>query len=233
MQELGLPDLASYRTFLDAHPSEWAEFDSCCRVTISRFSRDQAVFAFLGREVLPALAAMVRDRGGNELRCWSIGAASGEEAYSLAVLWHHAACPDRTVVLFTVLGTEADRALVDRAMEGCYRQSSLKELPREWVREGFVRRGEQYCLREELKRNVSFSAQDVRREMPEGPFHLICCRNLVFTYFDEALQKEMLDRITDRMVPGGALVIGAHESLPGKIEGLVSWSDRCRTFRKS
>jgi chemotaxis protein methyltransferase CheR len=61
---------------------------------------------------------------------------------------------------------------------------------------------------------VEIIEQDIRKEMPEGPFDLVLCRNLVFTYFDVALQVVLLERLLRRMVPSGVLVIGGHESLP-------------------
>jgi len=73
---------------------------------------------------------------------------------------------------------------------------------------------------------------DIRSEMPEGPFHLILCRNLAFTYFDEALQREVLARIRDRVVAGGALIIGIHESLPSGYPGFEPWLGITGVFRK-
>lgn len=64
----------------------------------------------------------------------------------------------------------------------------------------------------------------MRETAPDGPFHLILCRNVAFTYFDDALQKETLHTITERLVPGGALVIGAREALPGGVWGLEPWA---------
>jgi chemotaxis protein methyltransferase CheR len=233
IQELGLRRPLDYRVFLDDHPSEWSVLDACCRVTISRFFRDRAVFTYLGQEVLPALAGNVREGNGRELRCWSIGAASGEEPYSLALLWDHMSAPDFPDLTFSVTGTEVDGALAERAKEGCYRSSSLKELPAEWVKSGFISSGDRYCLRDELKGQVSFNIEDIRRGMPRGPFHLVLCRNLAFTYFDEALQREVLDRVVERIVPGGALVIGAHETLPKGGTGLVVWSKQHGIYRRT
>src|SRR5438477_9810042 len=81
-RELGLTDLAAYRDYLERRPDEWARLDALCRVTISRFYRDRETFAALEQEVLPALA-----RGGAEIEVWSAGCASGEEPYTLALLW--------------------------------------------------------------------------------------------------------------------------------------------------
>ncbi len=80
---------------------------------------------------------------------------------------------------------------------------------------------------------VTFFVQDLRETAPDGPFHLILCRNIAFTYFDDALQKETLHTITERLVPGGALVIGALEALPGGVWGLEPWAKKLGVYRKS
>jgi chemotaxis protein methyltransferase CheR len=68
--------------------------------------------------------------------------------------------------------------------------------------------------------------------MPEGPFQLILCRYLVFTYFDEKLQRELLEKFLSRLAPGGALVLGKIDRLPCKMEKLEPWSERNNIYRK-
>lgn len=83
---LGLSGAAAYRNYLEEHADEWEVLDDCCRITISRFYRDEAVFRALEQSVLPHLAQAVRSRGGQTLACWCAGCASGEEPFSLAIL---------------------------------------------------------------------------------------------------------------------------------------------------
>jgi len=83
LRALGLPDLDAYRARLAAEQAEWAVLDGLCRIPISRFWRDRAVFDHLAVDVLPALAAAAADSGRTEVRVWSAGCASGEEPYSL------------------------------------------------------------------------------------------------------------------------------------------------------
>ncbi|MCG2755447.1 MAG: hypothetical protein L6247_07785, partial [Desulfobacteraceae bacterium] len=71
-----------------------------------------------------------------------------------------------------------------------------------------------------------------RLAVPDGPFHIVLCRNLAFTYFDISLQKEVLRRIFDSLLDGGALVIGNHESLPGEIACLHPWMRGSKIYRK-
>ena len=78
-------------------------------------------------------------------------------------------------------------------------------------------------LKAHLRAMVEFRVQDLREAMPVDTFDLIACRNLAFTYFDEALQAEVLENLTRRLSPGGSLVIGAHERLPVGTTMLRSW----------
>src|SRR3981081_3243192 len=87
LAELELRDLAAYRAHLGQHPEEWTVLDALTHITISRFNRDRRVFAFVQREVLPALATGAISRSSDTVQVWSAGCASGEEAYTLAIMW--------------------------------------------------------------------------------------------------------------------------------------------------
>lgn len=232
IRELGLPDTAAYRSYLEQHEEEWQVLDPLCTVTISRFYRDKNVFQLLEQAVLPSLAQRTLDIRESDLRIWSIGCASGEEPYTLAVLWDVELKHRFPAVEIKIVATDAEQRLIDRAQEGCYPASSVKDLPEEWLSREFTVSGNRYCIREHLKRSVKFVRQDIRTEIPDGPFHLILCRNVVFTYFEESLQKEILERILSRMAAGGGLIIGAHESLPQGGAGLESWPGISGIFRK-
>ena len=75
-------------------------------------------------------------------------------------------------------------------------------------------------MRGGLRAGVRFDLADLRVEMPEGPFDLVLCRNVVLTYVDEALQRPLVERMIARLRPGGFFVVGAHERMPDGIEGL-------------
>lgn len=210
---LGLPDLAAYRAYLESHPDEWPLLDELCRITISRFNRDRGVFAHLGAEVLPGLARAALGEGRPALNVWSAGCASGEEPYTLALLWELEVSSRFPGLELQVLATDVDEGLLQRARDGCYEASSLKEVPRGW-RSAFTERGGRFCLEPPYRAPVTLARHDLRSGSPNGPFDLILCRNLAFTYFDLALQREVLETLARCLRPGGALVVGAHESLP-------------------
>jgi chemotaxis protein methyltransferase CheR len=207
---LGLDGVAAYRALLMREPGEWAALDTMCRITISRFYRDRAVWQRLAGEVLPALA---RARAPGPVRAWSAGCASGEEPFTLAILWQldKAARGDQTI---EITATDADAGMIARAHEGCYPPGCLHDAPDGWIETAFEDRDGVLCLRSEFRAGVRFLQQDLREAAPAGRFDLVLCRNLAFTYFDAAGQARALGVLAEHLAPDGVLVVGRRERLP-------------------
>ena len=214
IDSLGLDDLAAYRRHLQTSPEEWAVLDGLLRVVVSRFYRDRKVFDELYHTLLPQRVNGIRARGGNTLRVWCIGCASGEEPYSVALLWSHLPVKQRQGYALHILATDSDAYLLQRAEKACYPYGAIKALPGEWRETDFEMRADEYCLREEFKRPVQFALHDIRTPFSYGQFDLLFCRNLAFTYFDEAWQMDILHELHQALETDGMLVIGAREVLP-------------------
>jgi len=214
LRELDLRSLDQYRARLDTHPGEWDVLDGLCRITISRFYRDRGVFDTIRGRILPTLARRALLRDDPVIRCWSAGCASGEEPYSLSLAWHLEVAADVPGADLRIVATDVDPHLLERARQATYPPGALKELPEEWLAVAFERADGELHLRAEYRDPVELLQQDIRLEMPPGPFDLLLCRNLVFTYFDLSLQAELLPRILGRLRPRGFLVLGGHEALP-------------------
>jgi chemotaxis protein methyltransferase CheR len=232
LRALGLADARAYRTHLETHPAEWGVLDGLCRITISRFYRDRAVFDALRDEVLPRLSACGRTR---VLHCWSAGCGSGEEAYTLAILWKLCLAARFPDVRLRVTATDLDAVVLTRARSGTFSASALRELPAAWRERAFVEAAEGWRVRPEFRDAIEFRHEDIRVPQTSAAdrFQLVLCRNLVFTYFELELQREILDRIAARMVPGGALVLGIHETLPPDTAGFAPWHAKNRIYRRS
>jgi chemotaxis protein methyltransferase CheR len=233
LRELNLDGLAAYRGVLESHPEEWARLDALCRIPISRFYRDRGVFDSLSDRVLPALAADAVARGVRELHCWSAGCASGEEVYTLRIIWDLAILPDHPKLRFAILGTDAEPQMLARAEAARYPAGSLKDLPPAWRAAAFASVGEAFHLRPAFRNDVAFRALDIRRQQPDGPFDLVLCRNLAFTYFAPDSQVEVLRAISARLAPGGYLAIGAHERLPEVGGGLDQVTPNLPIYRNA
>lgn len=222
LRALELPDLDAYRRRLEEHPREWRQLDGLLAIPISRFYRDQGVFAQLETHVLPALARAAIAESRDVLDCWSAGCASGEEPYTLGIVWRLRVQPLFPRMRLRILGTDMDAALLARARRGCYSASSLKELPADLVARAFEPRAGELCLRPQF-RDVALLQQDLRAAIPDGPFDLVLCRNAVLTYYDAGVQAELIGRLAARLRPHGALVVGIHESPPDSVAGLAPW----------
>ena len=229
LKVLGLADLDAYRRHLAAREEEWRELDTLCGIPISRFYRDRGVFDTLAETVLPALAQSAGPRAAIE--AWSAGCASGEEPYTLALVWAVRLQPRFPGIGLRIVATDSDPELLARARAGRYAPSSLKELPGDLRAAGFEEREGLWRIGDRF-RDVDFLQQDLRERMPEGPFDLILCRNVVLTYYTPALQETLMARIADRLRPGGALVVGAHEVPPPGVRVLATWPGTRMIYRR-
>lgn len=233
VSELGLAGAPAYRRYLEAHPQEWRRLDECLHISVSRFYRDRAVFDYLGRHVLPELAGAARARGAGALVAWCAGCASGEEPYSLALLWRFTVAADFPDLAVSVVASDIDRGLLARAHRACFGAGSMKELPADWREAAFETSGRLLCLREDFRQGVTFRLQDLRRARPRGRFDLVLCRNLAFTYFDEGLQADVLERLRAALRPGGALVLGRGERVAEEGRGFGEWSEAHGVYRRT
>jgi chemotaxis protein methyltransferase CheR len=223
MKALDVDGWAGYAAYLERHPDEWALLDGLCRVTISRFYRDRGVFQHLADEILPLLAQRVVAAGGDTIRCWSAGCASGEEPYTLAIVWRRCVQPAFPGLRLRIVATDVDPVLLARARAGLYRPGTLKELPAALREAAFEPAGDLLRVRDEFRDAIELRQEDIRMHQPDEQFQLVLCRNLVFTYFDAPLQQRLLAAIGARLAPGGVLVIGRHEHFPSDAPGWRHW----------
>lgn len=222
MSDLGLDHVDAYRAQLEADPAEWAVLDGLTRITISRFYRERDVFGYLCDIALPELCTMASP---GPVRIWSAGCAGGEEAYTVAIAAHEQGIPIR------VVATDSDRHQLERARRARYSAGCLRDLPGPWRDSYFERQGNALVLHDDLRADVELVQQDIRHEMPDGPFHLILCRYVVFIYFDLALQREVAGRLLKRTAPGGLVALGKRESWPAEVPGLTEVQPALRVYR--
>jgi len=215
IRELNLPDLLSYRQYLEIHKEEEKVLDSLCNITISRFYRDRMVFDRLATEILPLLAEKVVQNRQKHVRCWSVGCCSGEEPYTLQMIWKLSVLPrvEKDIPL-RITATDRDCSLIGRAGKGIYPEGAFKDMPPEWKVQAFEKWENNFHIKEFFQQDVQFMEQDIRTDLPDGEFELILCRNLVFTYFQEDLQREIFYRMMTKLEPGGFFIVGIHESIP-------------------
>jgi len=155
------------------------------------------------------------------LRAWSAGCGGGEEPYSLRILWDLHLAPLFPSLRLQIVATDADAVMLRRARNAVYWRGTLREVPPEWISRAFAEDGERLRLRPEYRAGIRFQQQDMRITMPDGPFDLVLCRYLAFTYFDADGRRAAVHGIAHRLRPGGILMLGAKEHPPARSSGIV------------
>lgn len=222
-------DLEEYVRRLAADPGELNALYRDLLVGVTRIFRDQEAFAILENTVLPEM--LRQHPQGEEFRGWVAGCATGEEAYSLAILVQE--CSDKLGrnLPIKIFATDVHRTSLDQAGSGYFREESLVELQPERLQRWFVRRGEGYQVTPELRRLVVFAQHDVIKDAPFTKLDLIACRNLLI-YFQPAVQKKVLSLFHFGLKTGGCLFLGSSES-PGEIaEEFEVLDGRWKLYRK-
>jgi chemotaxis protein methyltransferase CheR len=210
MIDIGLSGFDEYLSRVKEDLGERNHLAEIFTVTISRFFRDRDVFARMEASVIPSIL----EKGRKEFRAWSIGCASGEEPYSLAMLWREKLQDKWPAVRLILLATDIDEGLLERARQGRYKSSSVREVPEEIRGNAFRRENGSFVLNQTIRQGVQFKRHDILEEDPSPGMALILCRNLAFTYFSKDRQMDVLKKISMSLEKGGALCVGKAESLP-------------------
>lgn len=209
--QVGLSHFEDYLSKVKNDPAEQSHVSKILAVTISRFFRDKEVFDTIGTSVLPTI---LKNREKGDLKIWSIGCANGEEPYSFSILWEEKFGRRWLPISLSILATDIHERLLERAKEGKYKRSSLKEVPEEIFQKYFKVENGFYVLDPSIRGSVEFRRHDITYEEPFSGMDIILCRNLAFTYFSKETQISVLKRVSDSLKEMGYLVIGWDESLP-------------------
>jgi two-component system CheB/CheR fusion protein len=210
LQVNGLPNLPSYREFLHEKPEEAHDLLKDLLIGVTNFFRDREAFEALDRQVLPALFGEAPE--GPPVRAWVPGCASGEEAYSIAMLLsEHAekAAGGRDIHVFA---SDIDEQAVAIARAGAYPESIAADVLPGRLRRFFNKSGDEYRIRKELRERVLFAAHNILRDPPFSNLDLISCRNLLI-YLDRSVHAELLEMFHFALRPGGYLFLGSSESV--------------------
>jgi two-component system, chemotaxis family, CheB/CheR fusion protein len=213
MSAAGCANAGVYAARLRVDGEEVERLVQALLVAVTGFFRDEEVFAELSRHVLPALVASAPTP-----RAWVVGTATGEEAYTVAMLFAECTAQGRGSG-FQVLASDLDERSLAVAREGIYPDAALQPVTPELRKRYFRRSGDGMRVVESLRGRIAFARHDVMghrlapSEAVVAAFDLILCRN-VLLYFDESLRAKAVERLAGMLQPGGAFVIGSSETLP-------------------
>ncbi len=148
------------------------------------------------------------------MKIGSIGCASGEEPYSLSLLWKETFEKDHPEIRLSIIATDINGSLLDRAKYGRYKESSLREVPEGVRRKFFKPENGIYVLDREIRESVDFRRHNILQDELFSDTDILFCRNCAFTYLSKESQQEVLKRIASSLSGEGYLIIGKNEMLP-------------------
>lgn len=231
MRARGAATYAQYGDLLDSDSSEYERLMDTLTVNVTRFFRNPNTFAVAAERVIPELWQRVP-----RIMVWSAGSASGEEAYSLAALFHEHA---RSIGALgrlgrvSVLGSDIDRGSLDAANRAAYLPASFTDTPPEILEGLFPRAGDRRTVIPAIRAITRFERRDILRDPPApAAFDLVACRNVVI-YLDRDTQEALVDSLFDSLRPGGYLIMGHVETIFGRARrNLVPVDIRERIYHK-
>ena len=219
-----------YYRYLQTTPKEIATLFKELLIGVTAFFRDPDAFASLREKVIcPLLHGRPR---GDPIRVWVPGCASGEEAYSIAILLAEQMEESKQDVKVQIFATDLDRETIERARTGCYPANVVAGVNPERLQRFFTRVKDGYQVNQRLRGMVLFAVQSVIKDPPFSRLDLISCRN-VMIYLDHALQKQILAVFHHVLKPGGFLFLGTSETAEAHSRLFKTLDARQRLFEKT
>ncbi len=215
----GSRDLTGYLAHFTAHPEEQQRLISSFLIKVTQFMRDPEIFAYLREQLLPALHAALPAQEPR-LRIWSAGCATGEEAYSLAIMICEELGADLEHVAVKIFATDLDADAISFARRGVYPAGALTDVPPALIERYFVTNGTSHIVSRRIRSLVVFGEHDLSQRAPFPQIDLVLCRN-VLIYFTRELQQRALQLFAFALRDGGTLVLGRTESVSPLAESFV------------
>ncbi|HKB03139.1 MAG TPA: protein-glutamate O-methyltransferase CheR, partial [Gemmataceae bacterium] len=210
MQAVGINSFPEYVDYLEVHPDEFVHLFNTILINVTGFFRDPAVWDFVQTGVVPKVGEAKGTDG--PIRVWSAGCASGEEAYTLAIVLAERLGEDVFQKRVKVYGTDIDEEALNQARQAVYKLKDLEEMPPGLVEKYFEPNGERRAFRKDLRRNVIFGRHDLMQDAPISRLDLLVCRNCLM-YFNAEAQARILERFHFAVADGGYMVLGKAEML--------------------
>ena len=227
MQVCRINKMHDYGELIRNTPEEAQELFNDLLISVTHFFRDEPAFEALAKKVISPLFEVVENEG---LRVWSVGCASGEEAYSLAIVMLEEAQHQKIHVPIQIFASDLDEGALATAREGRYPKSIDVNITEERLQRFFIDEGTHYRVRKELRDIVLFASHSVLKDPPFLRMDLIVCRNLLI-YLERSLQDQLLNIFHYALRPNGCLFLGSAETADGSSELFTPLDKEARIYR--
>jgi two-component system CheB/CheR fusion protein len=229
MEHLHVDGFADYHSFLEAHPQEFIDLLNTVLINVTSFFRDPEAWEALKSEALPRL--VVPGRGRDQLRVWSVGCATGEEPYSLAMLLCEELGPAEFARRVKIYATDLDEAALNVARHASYLPRDVEGVPETLLQKYFERTNNHYMVSRDLRKAVIFGRHNIVHDAPISRIDLLVCRNLLI-YLETETQNAVLPRLHYALVDDGCLFLGKAETQLARSKLFHPLDMKHRLFRK-
>jgi len=230
MEEIGSESFAAYHALLEADPREFNELLSTVLINVTSFFRDAEAWQALREQVLPEIIER-SDRSGQPIRVWSVGCASGEEPFSIALCFAELLGPEAFCQRVKVYATDLDEDALRAARHAMYSPRQVEGLPPDLLEKYFERTNNHYVFQRELRKCVIFGRHNVVHDAPISRISLLSCRNLLI-YLETETQNSVLPRLHYALTEGGYLFLGKAETQMARSRLFEAVDLKHRIFRK-
>ncbi|HEY0511040.1 MAG TPA: CheR family methyltransferase [Thermoanaerobaculia bacterium] len=210
MQQVDVASHSDYIDYLEVHPDEFNPLFNTVLINVTAFFRDPQSWEVIRERLLPRI---LEEKGKDlPVRCWSAGCASGEEAYTLAILLADALGDQEFRRRVKIYATDVDEEALAQARQGSYPAAQLAEVPEELVERYFEKAGDRRVFRTDLRRSLIFGRHDLVQDAAISRLDLLVCRNTLM-YFNAETQAKILARFHFALNRTGYLFLGKAETL--------------------
>ncbi len=210
--------LKDYRDYLEKNPNEIVHLQHDLLIGVTHFFRDPDAFEILKKEVIPQIFQQKRKNCESEIRIWVAGCSTGQEAYSLAILFKEYMDEVNEDFNIRIFATDLDKNAIKVAMSGIYPESIVSSLSKTRLANNFEKHGDNFKVKKRLRDLIVFAPHNIAKDSPFVHMDFISCRNMMI-YFQPELQKKILSLFHFSLNKNGFLFLGPSETI-GKLSHL-------------
>ena len=222
--------LSDYLSYIRNNPSEIDELYKDLLISVTNFFRDPEAFKTLEKKIIPKL--FEDKKPDDNIRVWVPGCATGEEAYSLAILLHEYAQTIQKPPNIQIFATDIDRDALDIARRGHYPESIASDLSIKRLSRYFTKEGIQYRVKQNISKMILFATHNLLKDPPFSKLDLISCRNLLI-YLNRDLQSEVFNLFHYALKPKKWLFLGMSDSILEATDLFNSVNNKCQIYRQN
>jgi two-component system CheB/CheR fusion protein len=229
MQTLQLSEYDGYIDYLEVHPAEYVYLFNTILINVTSFFRDKVTWDYVSEEVIPRLLANSSD--SDIIRVWSAGCATGQEAYTIAMLLAEQVGTAGFAGRVKIYATDLDEEALQRARQASYTAKEVEDVPEALLKKYFEHSNGTYTFTKDLRRSIIFGKHDLVQDAPISRVDLLICRNTLM-YFNTETQEKILRRFNFALKTGGFLLLGKAEMLFSYARLFTSFDLKRRIFTK-